>query len=191
MLFNIIFKIERYKWNKEYGIYVSNLGNFKDRYKRRLPIMVRNGGYLSVKTERGIKSAHRLVMLTWKPIPNAEILTVDHLDHNKRNNSLSNLEWVTKAENKRRAARDLEKKSKKTMSHSKQYILYRRKDQKILLKTLSVNEVIKYIENIYPNYFAAITFHTPTLADWIRKRARSNRVLHNKTLEGKFLIDYK
>jgi hypothetical protein len=49
---------------------------------------------------------HRLVMLTWKPTPEAEGLTVDHLDHNKRNNALSNLEWVTREENVRRAAED-------------------------------------------------------------------------------------
>jgi hypothetical protein len=46
-------------------------------------------------------------MMTWKPIANADSMTVDHLDHNKRNNRLSNLEWVTEEENKRRAAEDL------------------------------------------------------------------------------------
>jgi len=33
-------------------------------------------------------------------------LTVDHLDHNKRNNCVDNLEWVTDSENKRRAKED-------------------------------------------------------------------------------------
>jgi hypothetical protein len=37
----------------------------------------------------------------------AENLTVDHLDHNKRNNSLDNLEWVSEEENLRRAKADL------------------------------------------------------------------------------------
>ena len=50
--------------------------------------------------------AHRVVMLTWRPTPNAEHLTIDHLNHNKRDNSLENLEWVTKAENVRRAKAD-------------------------------------------------------------------------------------
>ena len=45
-------------------------------------------------------------MLTWRPIPGAEDLTVDHLDHNKRNNALTNLEWVTREENLRRADED-------------------------------------------------------------------------------------
>jgi hypothetical protein len=51
--------------------------------------------------------AHRLVMLTWRPTPDAENLTVDHLDHNKRNNALSNLEWVSYEENQERAKDDL------------------------------------------------------------------------------------
>ena len=36
-----------------------------------------------------------------------EDLTVDHLNHNKRDNSLSNLEWVSKDENQKRANNDL------------------------------------------------------------------------------------
>lgn len=35
-----------------------------------------------------------------------ESLTVDHLDHNTRNNALTNLEWVTLAENQKRAHQD-------------------------------------------------------------------------------------
>ena len=109
MLPTISLKIERWKFNKDYGIYVSTLGNFKDRYKRRLPIKIDQGGYCRVKTEvpkAPWKLAHRLVMLTWKPIPDAENLTVDHLNHNKRDNSLYNLEWVTQKENLRRAKED-------------------------------------------------------------------------------------
>ena len=45
-------------------------------------------------------------MMTWKPIAGMDKMTVDHLDHNKRNNKLSNLEWVTEEENQRRAAED-------------------------------------------------------------------------------------
>ena len=104
----ISLRVERWKFNKDYGVYVSTLGNFKDRYKRRLPIKVGFGGYCWVQTEASNPwvLAHRLVMFTWKPIPDAERLTVDHLNHNKRDNSLNNLEWVTKEENMRRAKRD-------------------------------------------------------------------------------------
>ena len=102
----LILKVEKWKFNKDFGVYVSTLGHFKDRYKRLLPIKVNQKGYCAVDTERGTVFAHRLVMFTWRSIPNAEILTVDHLDHNKRNNALSNLEWVTKEENIRRADKD-------------------------------------------------------------------------------------
>lgn len=109
MLPTISLRIERWKFNKDYGVYVSTLGHFKDRHKRLLPIKISQGGYCLVKTEapdQPWKFAHRLVMLTWKPIPDAENLTVDHLDHNKRDNSVNNLEWVTRQENQRRAAAD-------------------------------------------------------------------------------------
>ncbi len=109
MLPTISLRVERWKFNKDYGIYVSTLGHFKDRHKRLLPIKINNGGYCLVKTEapeQPWKLAHRIVMLTWKPIPDAENLTVDHLDHNKRDNGLANLEWVTYEENQRRAAAD-------------------------------------------------------------------------------------
>lgn len=100
------FNIERWKFNKEYGVYVSNLGHFKDRQKRNLSIKVKENGYTIVATEKGYILSHRLVMLTFKPIPNREKMTVDHLDHNKRNNSVTNLEWVTKKENLKRARND-------------------------------------------------------------------------------------
>ena len=108
MLPTITLRIERWRFNKDYGVYVSTLGNFKDRHKRRLPINVGFNGYCWVQTEASNPwvLAHRLVMFTWKPIPDAERLTVDHLNHNKRDNSLANLEWVTKEENLRRANRD-------------------------------------------------------------------------------------
>lgn len=105
----ISFRIERWKFNKDYGIYVSTLGNFKDHRKRRLPIKIESNGYCKIKTEAPYspwKYAHRIVMLTWKPIPDAENLTVDHLNHNKRDNSVANLEWVTAQENQARAKKD-------------------------------------------------------------------------------------
>ena len=93
-----IFRVERWKWNKEYRIYVSNMGHFMDEHKKIIPIRVNQNGYVGIFTPYGFMSAHRLVMRTWRPTANMENLTVDHLDHNKRNNSVENLEWVTKAE---------------------------------------------------------------------------------------------
>ena len=107
MLPNFILRVERWKWNKEYRVYVSTLGNFKDEHKNNIPVKINQKGYVYVKTSYGLKAAHRLVMFTWKPIPNAESLTVDHLNHNKRDNSIYNLEWVSREENLKRAEADL------------------------------------------------------------------------------------
>lgn len=105
MLPTLSLRLEKWKFNREFRVYVSTLGNFRDEHKKNMAFLVSNG-YLYIKTPYGIKSAHRLVMLTWRPIPNAEEMTVDHNNHNKRDNSLYNLEWVTCEENQKRAQRD-------------------------------------------------------------------------------------
>jgi hypothetical protein len=108
-MFNIRFSVERWKWNADFGIYVSNKGRFRSCDKRDLPIQIAQNGYCWVYCGGSVHKhmlAHRVVMLTWRPTANAENLTVDHLDHNKRNNSLENLEWVTSEENSRRAKAD-------------------------------------------------------------------------------------
>lgn len=115
MLPTIKIHFERWKWNEDYGVYVSTFGRIRDVRKNNVPIVIEKDGYCVAKTNprahvvnhnHGYASIHRLVMLTWRPNENAEKLTVDHLDHNKRNNELANLEWVTAAENCQRAARD-------------------------------------------------------------------------------------
>lgn len=101
--------IERWKYNSTFELYVSNMGHVKNKSKADVAPKIMMNGYVVVhvggSNPRWIL-LHRLVMLTWKPTPEAEDLTVDHLDHNKRNNALSNLEWVTQEENARRAAED-------------------------------------------------------------------------------------
>lgn len=101
-------EFEKWKFNKEYGVWVSNFGNFKDIHKRPIPKKVyQQNGYVAVKTKHGNRMAHRLVMYTWCPIEDREAFTVDHIDHNKRNNRVDNLEWVSQAENVMRAKDDI------------------------------------------------------------------------------------
>lgn len=154
MLFNLIINFEKYRWNKDYGVYVSNLGHFKDRYKRLLPIKINLSGYLTIKTEKGYISAHRLVMYTWRPIPNAENMTVDHLNHNKRDNSLKNLEWIDRSGNQRRACEDtidifenpLDIENTSSKNNIKKYRILD-KNKNTLRKNLSLEETYNYLYN--------------------------------------------
>ena len=105
----IKFNIERWKYNSTFELYVSNMGHIKNKSKADIAPKIMPNGYVVVYVHGSLNKymlLHRVVMLTWKPTPEAEELTVDHLDHNKRNNALSNLEWVTKEENERRAMED-------------------------------------------------------------------------------------
>ncbi len=100
---------ERWKYNKTFEVYVSTLGNVRNKSKASLAPKVDKAGYMRIYvggSKPKYMLLHRLVMLTWKPTPEAEMLTVDHLNHNKRDNSLDNLEWVTVEENQVRAKRD-------------------------------------------------------------------------------------
>lgn len=111
-MLNLIFRIERWKFNKNYNVYVSSEGRVKNKNKQLLQPNTNSKGYLMYRVEPNDKKksktilAHRLVMMTFKPLSSYKEMSVDHLDHNKRNNSLRNLEWVTIKENQRRAAVD-------------------------------------------------------------------------------------
>lgn len=127
---SITINIERWKWNKKYRVFVSNRGRVKNIDGKLLKVKTTSTGYLAVRV--AAKKAifvHRLVMETWHPISNPEEMTVDHLDHNKRNNDIRNLEWVAEKENLKRAADDslVEKevaliKTKETIKHQVYYI---------------------------------------------------------------------
>lgn len=51
---------------------------------------------------------HRLVLMTFKPIPEMYKLVVNHKDFNKSNNNINNLEWCTIIENNHHAGRERE-----------------------------------------------------------------------------------
>lgn len=63
--------------------------------------IAKDNGYRVVCLNRseGHSYIHRLVLQAFCPAENADHLEVNHIDGNKSNNVLSNLEWCTKAEN--------------------------------------------------------------------------------------------
>ena len=101
--------IERWRFNEQAQLYVSNKGRVRRKNGTLIEFKVRrDNGYISVYTkESGFWSVHQLVAQTWIPNSDPTKNTVDHLDHNKRNNRVENLEWCTVTENRARAERDL------------------------------------------------------------------------------------
>ena len=85
-------------------IFVSNQGKIKSdlRNERILKSQVDTKGYhrvsITVKKEKRTLKIHREVAKAFLPNPN-NLPQVNHIDGNKNNNSVENLEWVTNREN--------------------------------------------------------------------------------------------
>lgn len=97
--------MEIFKQIKEYPLYsVSNLGRIRKNSNRKILAPSRKpNGYMQVNLftgdgRRKKEYVHRLVALTF--IPNTHHAPeVNHIDAVRDNNHVSNLEWVTRAEN--------------------------------------------------------------------------------------------
>lgn len=97
------------KWkqifNTKYEI--SNYGRIKSFQcgkEKILKTKQTKNGYLKIglMVEPNVRKwflVHRLVMLMFSPIENADTLEVNHKDENKTNNRIDNLEWVTSSDN--------------------------------------------------------------------------------------------
>lgn len=98
-------KKDTWKTIKDYDMYeVSNTGQVRNKKTGRILQQAHsNTGYTFVCLRaNGVsrnKSVHRLVLETFNPRPDANKYEVNHIDYNKLNNNLENLEWVTRNDN--------------------------------------------------------------------------------------------
>lgn len=77
---------------------------WSDKTKKNILPIIDKDGYYRVRLtmsngKRRNFPVHRLVMIMFNPIINMINLQVNHLDGNKSNNCLDNLEWCTSQEN--------------------------------------------------------------------------------------------
>lgn len=59
--------------------------------------------FQTVNNTKKTYRAHRLVLIAFKPVENMDNLEVNHIDGDKKNNRLDNLEWCTSSENQQHA----------------------------------------------------------------------------------------
>lgn len=83
-----------------YGRILSKKNNYYNKILK--PKLLKNG-YLAIGLMvNGLRKfflVHRLVLITFNPTKNMDILEVNHKDENRTNNHINNLEWTTSKQN--------------------------------------------------------------------------------------------
>lgn len=101
--------ITKCKYNLKFNYYITDDGKvWSERTQKYLSFQYDKNGYVKVQMRSTDNkshrySVHRLVLENFKPVENMENLQVNHIDGDKKNNNLTNLEWTTSEENIRHA----------------------------------------------------------------------------------------
>lgn len=97
--------ITRCKYDLKFNYYVTDDGRiWSDRTQKYLSPQYDKNGYVKVQMRSTDNcshrySVHRLVLENFKSVDGMEKLQVNHIDGNKQNNCLNNLEWTTCKQN--------------------------------------------------------------------------------------------
>lgn len=78
-----------------------NTGKMKTRNRAGTEYQIIN--FMKQDGTKKTYRAHRLVLMAFQPCENMDKLQVNHIDGNKKNNKLENLEWCTSSENQKHA----------------------------------------------------------------------------------------
>lgn len=90
-----------YTINSDGEVYSDISGIMKTRNKGNTEYQIIN--FMTVDGKKKTFRLHRLVLMAFDPIDNPDEMEVNHLDGNKKNNKLSNLEWCSSSQNQKHA----------------------------------------------------------------------------------------
>jgi hypothetical protein len=144
------------EFNDEYS--VSDCGRvYSNKKNKFISINPGSNGYLIVTLFRNAKRytryVHRLVAIAF--MENKSPLVVNHIDGNKQNNYLSNLEWITQSENSIHSAYYVNRESVKT---EREHPLSEIEIANLIddyINGMTTREIIKkYHTNNYDNYIS-------------------------------------
>ena len=99
----------------------------------RVSLMKKGGGTTSIQY-------HRLLMMLFKPTENMEKLQINHIDGNKENNALDNLQWVTPQENIHHAIKTGLTDFSYLQGEKTNFSHYTEKDAKLVIDLLKSNK---------------------------------------------------
>ena len=153
--------------NLECNYLISDMGNIKHiKRNKNLKFSLSNykgNGYPQVKIYLGSKltcqKIHKLVMISFKQDEYFEGAVINHIDGNKLNNNLDNLEWCTASENQKHAYKNNLLNIKKGTDHNKTKLNANQvKEIRISYKTneLSMKEMSKKYNISYENIRAIV-----------------------------------
>lgn len=108
---------------------VNKLGQIYSVKRKRIltPYNDNNKGYLHIDLGRVTYKAHRVILQTFKPIVDFKKRQVNHINNDKKDNRLENLEWSDQRDNMNKRMR------------SKKYGIYFRKSRNRYIARIKIN----------------------------------------------------
>lgn len=112
------------------GLYqVSSLGRVKSLRKNIIMKFITRSGYYNLvlrkNGQRKSKQVHRLVAEAFIPNPD-NLPIVNHIDYNRKNNKVENLEWCTQKQNVLWSVCNMKKRRESKTNSGEQYICLRK-----------------------------------------------------------------
>ena len=133
-----------YTVNDKGEFFSDNSGKMKTRNRAGTEYQIIN--FMTIDGKKRTFRAHRLVLMAFNPVKNMDKLEVNHIDGNKKNNNLSNLEWCTGSENQRHAFKTGLQKARK--GESSNFSKLKEKDIDLIFKLRKEGKTQQQIADI-------------------------------------------